>query len=167
MRALISGRMWEWQKNSMEFHLTKERFEELKIELETAKREGRNEIAERLKRAKEFGDLSENAEYSEAKEAQTKLESRIVELENIIRNTVLIKKTHGRKTIELGATIKVERDRKTAEYTIVGSNEANPEQRKISNESPLGSAFIGKKEGDVVEVETPRGIAKYKILEIA
>lgn len=151
----------------MEFHLTKERFEELKEELEQAKKEGRNDIAERLKRAKEFGDLSENAEYSEAKEAQSKLEANIIELENIIRNAVIIKKTHGKKTIDLGATVKVEKDKKEFEYTIVGSNEANPEKRLISNESPLGSAFIGKKEGDVVEVETPKGTAKYKILEIA
>lgn len=150
----------------MEFHITKERLEELKIELESEKKDGRNDIADRLKRAKEFGDLSENAEYSEAKEAQAKLESRIIELENIIRNAVLIKKTHGKKTIEMGATIKVEKDKKVFEYTIVGSNEANPEKRLISNESPLGSAFIGTKEGDEIEVETPRGIAKYKILEI-
>lgn len=150
----------------MEFHLTKERLEELKVELENAKREGRNDIAERLKRAKEFGDLSENAEYSEAKEAQTKLESHIVELENIIRNAVIIKKVHGKKTVDLGATVRVEKDKKKFEYTIVGSNEASPEKLLISNESPLGAAFMGKKEGDIVEVETPKGIAKYKILEI-
>jgi len=150
----------------MEFYVTKERLEELKEELEGEKKEGRNDIADRLKRAKEFGDLSENAEYSEAKEAQTKLESHIVELENIIRNAVIIKKSRGKKTIEMGATIKVERDKKVFEYTIVGSNEANPGKRLISNESPLGSAFIGKKEGDLVEVETPKGLVKYKILEI-
>lgn len=150
----------------MEFHITKERLEELKIELDNAKRGGRNEIADRLKRAKEFGDLSENAEYSEAKESQSKLEAHIVELENIIRNAVIIKKTHGKKTIELGATVHVEKDKKKFEYTIVGSNEANPEKGRISNESPLGTAFIGKKEGDVVEVETPRGMVTYKILEI-
>lgn len=150
----------------MEYYVTKERLEELKDELEDAKKAGRNDIAERLKRAKEFGDLSENAEYSEAKEAQSKLESHIVELENIIRNAVIIKKTHGKKTIDMGSTVRVERDKKKAEYMIVGSNEANPENGYISNESPLGVAFIGKKEGDVVEVETPRGIVKYKILEV-
>ncbi len=150
----------------MEYYVTKERLEELKDELDDAKKAGRNDIAERLKRAKEFGDLSENAEYSEAKEAQNKLESHIVELENIIRNAVIIKKTHGKKIVDMGSTVRVERDKKKAEYTIVGSNEANPEKGFISNESPLGIAFIGKKEGDMVEVETPRGIAKYKILEI-
>ncbi len=150
----------------MEYHVTKERLEELKAELDEAKKGGRNEIADRLKRAKEFGDLSENAEYSEAKESQSKLEARIIELENIIRNSSIIKKTHGKKTIEMGATVRVERDKKKFEYTIVGSNEANPEKGFISNESPLGLAFIGKKDGDVVEVETPKGIAKYKILEI-
>lgn len=150
----------------MEYFITKERLEELKAELDEAKKGGRNDIAERLKRAKEFGDLSENAEYSEAKESQSKLESHIVELENIIRNAVIIKKTHGKKTIEMGTTVRVEKDKKKFEYTIVGSNEANPEKGLISNESPLGIAFIGKKEDDVVEVETPKGIAKYKILEI-
>ncbi len=151
----------------MEYYVTKERYDELKAELDSLKKEGRNEIAERLQRAKEFGDLSENAEYSEAKEAQSKLEARVIELENIIRNSTIIKKTHGKKTVEMGATVKVEKEKKTFEYTIVGSNEANPEKRLISNESPLGQAFIGKKEGDVVEVETPKGIAKYKIIEIA
>jgi transcription elongation factor GreA len=150
----------------MEYHVTKERLEELKAELDEAKKGGRNDIAERLKRAKEFGDLSENAEYSEAKESQSKLESHIVELENIIRNASIIKKVHGKKTIDLGSTVKVEKDKKKFEYTIVGSNEASPENGKISNESPLGIAFMGKKEDDMVEVETPKGIVKYKILEI-
>lgn len=150
----------------MEYHLTKERLDELKAELDEAKKTGRNDIAERLKRAKEFGDLSENAEYSEAKEAQSKLEAHIVELENIIRNATIIKKVHGKKTVDLGATVKVERDKKKAEYTIVGSNEASPEKGLISNESPLGTAFIGKKEGDVVEVETPKGIVKYTIISV-
>lgn len=150
----------------MEFFLTKERFEELREELENLKKGGRNDIAERLKRAKEFGDLSENAEYSEAKEAQSKVEGRIIELENILRNASIIKKSSGRKIIDLGVTIKVSKNGAEMKYTIVGSNEANPEQNMISNESPLGKAFMGKKVGDAVEVETPKGKNKYKIVSI-
>lgn len=150
----------------MKHYLTPEKLEELKNELSRLMKEGRNEIAERLKRAKEFGDLSENAEYSEAKEAQSKIETRIIELENIIRNSEIIKKGTGKKMVEFGATIVVKRDGKKFEYTIVGSDEANPDLRQISNESPMGRAFMGKKEGDAVEVETPKGKMKYEIIEI-
>lgn len=150
----------------MKFYLTKERFEELKDELESLKKEGRFEVAEKLKRAKEYGDLSENSEYAEAKESQARVETRIIELENILRNSQIIKKVSGRKTVEVGTTIKVEKNGKSFEYTVVGSNEANPEANLISNESPLGRAFMGKKAGDAVEVETPKGRVKYKIAEI-
>lgn len=149
-----------------QFYLTKEKYEELKNELEYLKKEGRMDIAERLKKAKEYGDLSENAEYSEAKESQAQIEQRIVELENILRNSAIIKKTSGKKTVDLGATVKVEKNSKVFEYTIVGSNEANPEKNLISNESPMGRMFMGQKPGDVVEVETPKGKTKYKILDI-
>ncbi len=150
----------------MKFYLTKERFEELKDELESLKKEGRFEVAEKLKRAKEYGDLSENSEYAEAKESQARVETRIIELENILRNSQIIKKVSGRKTVEVGTTIKVEKNGKSFEYTVVGSNEANPEANLISNESPLGRAFMGKKAGDTVEVEAPKGKVKYKIAEI-
>lgn len=150
----------------MKFYLTKERYEELREELENLKKDGRNEIAERLKRAKEFGDLSENAEYAEAKEAQAKVEGRIIDLENILRNSSIIKKLTGRKIIDLGATIKVEKEGKELIYTIVGSNETNPEKNMISNESPLGQAFVGKKAGDSVEVATPKGKMKYRVVAI-
>lgn len=146
--------------------MTKERYEELRDELENLKKEGRNEIAERLKKAKEFGDLSENAEYAEAKEAQAKVESRIIELENILRNSSIIKKSTGKKIIDLGVTITVKKGDKDFKYTIVGSNEANPEKNMISNESPLGMAFVGKKAGDTVDVETPKGKMKYHIISI-
>lgn len=150
----------------MEFYITKERYEELRNELEHLKKEGRIEIAERLKRAKEFGDLSENAEYAEAKEAQSKTEGRIIELENILRNSKIIKKSTGRKIVDLGASIAVEKGGEEFKYTIVGSNEANPEKNMISNESPLGKAFVGKKAGDSVDVETPKGKVHYRIVSI-
>lgn len=151
----------------MEKHfLTKEKYEDLKAELERMKKEGRMEIAERLKKAKEYGDLSENAEYSEAKEAQAKIEFRIVELENILRNSALIKKATGKTTIDIGSVIEVEKSSKNFKYTIVGSKEVDPEKNFISNVSPLGKAFIGKKAGDTVEVHIPKGKTKYKIISI-
>ncbi|MDI6717528.1 MAG: transcription elongation factor GreA [Patescibacteria group bacterium] len=147
-------------------YLTKEKFEEFKKILEQLKTEGRMEIADRLKKAKEYGDLSENAEYSEAKEAQSNIENKIIEIENIIRNSVIIKKSAGGATVEIGATVKVEKNGNEFEYTITGSNEADPEKNLISNESPLGRAFLGKKVGEKIEVETPKGKQIYKILEI-
>lgn len=148
------------------YHLTKERLEELKKELETLKKEGRREITERLKRAKEYGDLSENSEYNDAKESQEKLESRIFELEQTVRNAVLIKKTAQKEKVDIGSTIEAQKSGKNLEYTIVGSKEANPETSLISNESPLGKAFLGKKIGDKIEIDTPNGKVIYKIIKI-
>jgi len=150
----------------MQYHLTKEGLEKLRKEIEYLKKEGRREIAERLKRAQEYGDLSENSEYSDAKEAQGKLESRIFELEEIIRNAVLIKKSLRKDTVGIGSTIEVQKGFKTFRYTIVGSREAKPEANLISNESPLGKAFLARKIGDTVEINTPSGKTKYKIVKI-
>lgn len=148
-------------------YLTKERLEELKEEFERLKKEGRKDIAERLKRAKEYGDLSENSEYSDAKEAQDKLESRIFELDNIIRTAVIIKKNGQKDVVSIGSTVSVQKNgSKNSTYTIVGSREARPEANLISNESPLGKAFLGKKVGESFEIETPAGKSKYKITEI-
>lgn len=148
------------------YYLTKEKFEELKMDLEKLKKEARKDVSERLKRAKEYGDLSENAEYSEAKEEQARVESRIFELEDILRNANIIRKTSGKEIIQIGSTIEVRKGVKIVKYTIVGSNEARPEANLISNESPLGKAFLGKKKGDVVEIQTPVGKAKYEIMKI-
>ena len=150
----------------MKYYVTKERLEELKAELERLKKEERSEIAERLKRAKEYGDLSENSEYTAAKDEQARLESQIIELENIIRNSEIIKKISGKEIIQIGSTIEVKRKDKIFEYTIVGSQEANPESNLISNESPLGRAFLDKKAGDIVKIETPGGMVEYKIIKI-
>jgi len=150
----------------MQHHLTKEGLEKLRKEIEYLKKEGRREIAERLKRAKEYGDLSENSEYTDAKDAQSKLESRIFELEEIIRSAVLIKKNLQKDIVGVGSTIEVQKGFKTFRYTIVGSREAKPEANLISNESPLGKAFLGRKIGDIVEINTPSGKTKYKIVKI-
>lgn len=147
-------------------YISKERFEELKNELERLKKEERSDIAERLKRAKEYGDLSENSEYTAAKDEQARLESQIIELENILRNSEIIKKTGEKGIIQIGSTIEVKRKDKVFKYTIVGSQETNPEFNFISNESPLGRAFLEKKAGDIVKIETPGGIVEYKIIKI-
>lgn len=150
----------------MKHYLTKERLEESKSELERLKKDARAEIAERLKHAKEYGDLSENAEYSAAKDAQAQLESRIIELENIIRNAIIIRKSEGGETVKIGSTIIIKKGFKDSRYTIVGSQEAKPEMNLISNESPLGKAFLDKKVGDDIEIQTPGGKVRYKIIKI-
>ncbi|MEE8131695.1 MAG: transcription elongation factor GreA [Candidatus Paceibacterota bacterium] len=151
----------------MKHYLTPERLKELKTELERMKKDARLDIAERLKRAKELGDLSENSEYSDAKDAQARVESRIFELENILRNASIIRKKVGNEVVHIGSTIEVKREGKRFTYTIVGSQEAKPEDSLVSNESPLGKAFLDKRTGDTVEVQTPSGIVKCKIVKIS
>jgi transcription elongation factor GreA len=150
----------------MEHHVTAEKLEELKAELNVLKTTKRMDVADRLKRAKELGDLSENSEYFEAREEQQWVETRISEIEDIIKNAIVITMTHGKGTVQIGATIEVEVKGKKFKYTIVGANEARPEAGMISNESPLGKAFIGKKAGDEVKIKIPAGEATYKILKI-
>ena len=150
----------------MKYYVTREGLEELKNELERLKKADRVDIAERLKRAKEYGDLSENSEYIDAKDAQSKLESRIFDLEENVRNSVVIRKNKSKDFVSIGSTIDVQKGFKTIKYTIVGSEEANPEKNLISNESPLGKAFLGKKSGDSLEITTPNGKVKYKITKI-
>ncbi|MCS6789034.1 MAG: transcription elongation factor GreA [Patescibacteria group bacterium] len=148
------------------YYLTKEKLEELKKELEYLKNEGRKEVAEHLKKAKEYGDLSENAEYNEAKDEQQKLETRISELEDIIRNVILIKEGVKSDVVKIGSKVTLKKDGKTYQYVIVGQNEADPSSGKISNESPLGKALLDKKNNDEVEVLAPGGKIKYKIVKI-
>lgn len=150
----------------MKYYLTVERLDELKKELDYLKKEERQKIAELLHRAKEYGDLSENAEYIDAKETQSRLEEKIFELEETVRGAVVIKKNKGGDTIRIGSAIEVSKNGKVLRYTIVGSREAKPEENLISNESPLGRVFLGKKIGETVEVEAPGGKSKYKILKI-
>jgi transcription elongation factor GreA len=149
----------------MDYHLTPERLEELKKEFENLKTVRRAEVAERLKRAKELGDLSENAEYMEAREEQTQVETRIAELEDMIKNAVVIRH-HNSSKVQIGSTIEVDRNGQKMTFTIVGPNEADPSAGKISNESPLGKSFLEKKAGDSVKVKTPAGEATYKIVSV-
>ena len=151
----------------MDYYLTAERLEELKKELEELKTKARIEVAKRLKRAKELGDLSENSEYIEAREEQGQIERRIFELEQMVKNAILIKKSETPKsTVQIGSTIEVMKDDKVQKFTIVGSNEARPEAGLISNESPLGKAFLGRREGDVMKIKVPIGEVTYKIVKI-
>ena len=149
--------------------LTKEGHDKLEQELNYLKTEKRAEIADRIKVALGFGDLSENSEYDEAKNAQAENEVRIVELENKLRHAKIIdEKEIDTEVVQVGNTVKVldmEFDEKV-EYTIVGSTEVDLAENKISNESPLGSALIGAKKNQVVEVNAPGGVIKYKILAI-
>ena len=140
--------------------------EKLKKELEERKNKNRPEIALKISQAKELGDLSENAEYIEAKELQAFNDGRIEELEDLIKNAVLITHAQG-DVVAVGSTIAVSSPHGEHKFTIVGASEANPAQGFISNESPLGSAFLGHKKGDQVEVRIPSGTAKYKILDVS
>ena len=149
--------------------MTQEGFDKLEKELEKLKTETRAEIAERIKVALGFGDLSENSEYDEAKNAQAENEGRIAELENKLRHAKIIdEKEIDTETVQIGNVVKVhdlDFDEKV-EYTIVGSTEVDLADNKISNESPLGAALLGAKKKQTVEVNAPAGVMKYKILDI-
>lgn len=152
-----------------EYLLTQEGYDNLEKELEKLKTEVRYEIAERIKVALGFGDLSENSEYDEAKNAQASNETKIAELENKLRYAKVIDESEiDTKTVQVGNTVKVldmEFDEEV-EYTIVGSTEVDLAQNKISNESPVGAALLGAKKNQVVEAQVPAGVIKLKILEI-
>jgi len=155
--------------NEKEIVLTKEGFEKLERELDDLKSVHRREVNDRIRQAKEFGDLSENAEYEDAKQEQAFIEGRILKLESMIRNARLIDDLeYAADEVHLGSTVKV-KDLKTSsahEFSIVGSAEADPVNARVSNESPLGRALIGHKKGETVDVSTPRGVVKYKIESI-
>ncbi|MCX6778644.1 MAG: transcription elongation factor GreA [Candidatus Magasanikbacteria bacterium] len=146
-------------------YLTASGLEKIKKELDGLKNKI-HEVVERIEKAKELGDLSENAEYHEAKEDFAFTQGRIQELESIIMRAEIVTKNTN-NTVGIGSTIKVKSDKgKEMEYTIVGSNEADPVHGRISNETPLALAFIGKKRGDRAEVKTPTGSSGYQILEV-
>lgn len=150
----------------MPTYLSKEGLETLKAELQQRKTTTRFEIADRIASAKELGDLSENFEYHEAKETQAQNEMRILDLENMVKDTVMVEQQSGGNIIELGTTFTISVGGKERKFEIVGSNEADPSAGKISNESPLGQAFIGRGEGEVVEISVPSGTMTYKIISI-
>ena len=150
--------------------LTNEGLQNYEKELENLKTVVRKEVAEKIKVARSFGDLSENSEYDEAKNEQAMVEARIAEIEAILKNAQVIDESElTNEHIHIGSKIKVhdfdfDED---IEYQIIGSGEADPFNGKLSDESPVGSAFIGHKVGDIVEVTTPDGVVKFEILEIS
>lgn len=156
--------------NSKEVLVTKAGLDKLKLELKEFQEVRRKEVAARLKEAIAYGDLSENSEYEEAKNEQAFVEGRIVELEQMVNNAKIITDDkRGEDTVQIGTTVTVQNMTESDEpetYTIVGSTEADPIAHRISNESPIGSAILGKAKNDVVKVKVPAGLFEYKILKI-
>jgi len=149
--------------------LTPEGYEKLKQEIELLSNDRRREVADRIRFARDFGDIAENAEYDDAKNEQAMLEHRIAQLEDRLVNARVIDSGDvDLSVVSIGARVRLKDvdANKVFEYTIVGSAEANPAEEKLSNESPVGRAIIGKKKGETVEVSAPRGSLKYKILDI-
>ena len=152
-----------------EIILTAEGLAKLEAELEYLKTEKRKEVAEKIKQARAFGDLSENSEYDEAKNEQGHVEVRIVQIENMLKNAKLLDEDDiTGDVVSIGVKVKVldVEFKDEVEYTIVGSTEADPAAFKLSDESPVGSGLLGKKVGDTAKIETPGGVLKFKILEI-
>ncbi len=149
-------------------YITKEKKRELELELADLKGPKRKKILENLEYSKSLGDLKENAEYHQTREDQGKLEERILKIEQILQSSEVVS-THGGDTVEIGSTVVVQKegtkDNKT--YIIVGSEEANTAEGKISNKSPFGEALLGKKKGDKVSFSTPGGQVDYKIISVA
>ena len=155
--------------NDKEIVLTPEGLTKLEHELDELRSVHRREVNDRIRQAKEYGDLSENAEYEDAKQEQAFIEGRILKLEAMIRNARLIDESeYVADEVHLGAVVKVRELKKNEpyEFSIVGSAEADPANHRISNESPLGHALMGHKKGTIVDVATPRGLVKYKIESI-
>ncbi len=146
--------------------ISQEGYDKLQDELNILTTLKRKEIAERIERAKDLGDLSENAEYSEAKDAQALNEGRVMELTNILKNVTIVQTNNSHEQVTMGSKVTVKSAAGEKQYTIVSFNEADPLNGKISNESPLGVAFINRHKGEQVEVETPKGNIKYKIIKI-
>ena len=148
-------------------YLSQDGLEKLKVELAHLKTVRRKELAERLTAAKALGDLSENAEYHDAKEELGMVEGRIQQINDIMKNVSIIQDEKGADgPVRIGSTLTVEVRGKTKTYKVVGSNEANPLEGLISNESPLGNAFLGRLKGETFDIETPTGTASYTIVSI-
>lgn len=150
-----------------QFHLTKEGAAELEQELKDLIAE-RGPIAERIKAAREFGDLAENAEYASARDEQGHTEGRIAEIEHILKNYQVITKPKGDSKVHLGSFVELKsKEGKVKKFQVVGTIEADPLSGKISDESPIGQAVLGKKEGDEVEIKTPADTTIYKVTDIS
>jgi transcription elongation factor GreA len=147
------------------YQITLEGQKELEQELGELKAR-RSDIADKIADARDYGDLSENAEYDAAREEQAQVEGRIADIEDILKNATIIKPKNGSSKVQVGSTVELESGGKKVVYTIVGPVEADPLEGKISNESPIGQALIGKKEGEEVKIDTPKGSTTYKLVYI-
>lgn len=152
--------------DAKKIYLTSKGLEDLKKELEELKNKRRPLVLERVSQARSMGDLSENAEYSAAREELSFTDGRIEELEELLKHAVIIENGNGHSTIALGSQVTVNVKGKKEVFTVVGEWEADPKEKKISHESPLGKALIGKKVGETVEVEAPAGKVHYNIVSI-
>lgn len=152
--------------NAKKYFLTPQGLQKMKDELDHLVNERRQEIIERIQEAVAHGDLSENADYAQAKEEQAFVEGRIQEIEEIVRNAEIIRHTDS-DTVDIGSTVKVKIDGKESVYNVVGSNEANPRDGRISNESLVGKALMGRKQGEKVDVQTPAGVKTYEIVKVS
>ena len=154
--------------NDSRYRMSQKRLDELKKELETLQTVREKEVSEQIKEARSFGDLSENSEYDEAKTEQGKLYSKIAEIKDLIENAVILEAAHSGSSVTMGSrvTVREQSERETETFEIVGSQEANPMQGRISDESPLGRSLIGHNKGDVVAYEAPVGVLHYEIIEI-
>lgn len=150
----------------MKTQLTKQGYDNLKKELDELKTKKRQQAVDRLSKARAMGDLSENSEYSAAKEQLAFVEGRIQEIEEILKNVEVIENNNQENYIQLGSSVSVEINGKKELFQIVGEFEADPLNKKLSHTSPIGKALIGKKPGDWVEIQVPAGKIKYKIVEI-
>lgn len=160
--------MESWNKHTYmdSKYLTQEGLDKLKKELEYLKKEGRIEVAEELKEAISFGDLSENAAYDEAKDNQAAIEGKILDLERLISSAIVIKDNENTGWVQIGSYVTIKQGTDEERYHVVGEEEANPMEGMISFKSPLGQALINKPKGAEVEIKTPKGSLKYKILKI-
>ncbi len=149
-----------------EFYVTKDGLAKLQAELEDLTKNQRPQVAKELKEAKEYGDLSENASWDSAKDHQAFVEGRIAEVEQIIRHAVIIKAPRSSEKVAIGSKVHLELEEGKQIYTIVGSQEANPVEGRISNESPIGQALMGRSKGEEIEINVPSGTMTYKITHI-
>lgn len=153
--------------NNKPAYISRDGLEKLRLELDELVNVRRAEIATRISEAKEHGDITENAEYEDAKNEQAFIEGRIQSLSALIKNAVLIDETTSTTHVQIGSTVELEGDDGKESYTIVGSAEAAPGQGRISNESPVGRALLGKKKGDKVTISVPAGDMHYKVVSIS
>jgi len=153
--------------NNKPAYLSKDGLEQIRQELEELINVRRAEVAARIHEAKEHGDISENAEYEDAKNEQAFVEGRIQSLSALIKNAVVINETHSTTHVQIGSTVTLQSDDGKEKFTIVGSAEAAPAEGRISNESPVGRALLGRKKGDTVVVTVPAGDTSYKIVSIS